>query len=90
MTPAKKMPQVPENVIKQRAKKLRSIGEKNISNYLQTVVGEKKVTLIEKSFENYSIGKTQEYIPIKIDKKLDEGMLINVKIKNVKDKILYA
>ena len=90
MTPAKKMPQIPENVIKQRAKKLRSIGEKNISNYLQTLVGEKKVTLIEKSFENYSIGKTQEYIPIKIDKKLDEGMLINVKIKNVKDKILYA
>ena len=63
---------------KTRAKLLRDLGEKQLSAYLETLIGKEKIVLIEKNFENYSVGKTQEYAPIRIEKKLNEGELFKL------------
>tara|TARA_Y100000590_G_scaffold120224_1_gene137657 strand:- start:4659 stop:5921 length:1263 start_codon:yes stop_codon:yes gene_type:complete len=89
-TPAAKMPQVSNEIKKTRAKLLRDLGEKQLSNYLETLIGKEKIVLIEKNFENYSVGKTQEYAPIRIEKKLNEGELFKLPIKSINNNLLLA
>ncbi len=89
-TPAAKMPQVSNEIKKTRAKLLRDLGEKQLSTYLETLIGKEKIVLIEKNFENYSIGKTQEYAPIRIEKKLNEGELFKLPIKSINNNLLLA
>ena len=89
-TPAAKMPQVSNEIKKTRAKLLRDLGEKQLSNYLETLIGKEKIVLIEKNFENYSVGKTQEYAPIRIEKKLNEGELFKLPIKSINKNLLLA
>ena len=60
-------------IVKLRAKKLRSLGEEQLHFHLKSSIGKQKTILIEKSFENYSIGKTQECSSIKVNEKLIEG-----------------
>ena len=89
-TPAAKMPQVSNEIKKTRAKLLRDLGEKQLSAYLETLIGKEKIVLIEKNFENYSVGKTQEYAPIRIEKKLNEGELFKLPIKSINKNLLLA
>ena len=89
-TPAAKMPQVSNEIKKTRAKLLRDLGEKQLSAYLETLIGKEKIVLIEKNFENYSVGKTQEYAPIRIEKKLNEGELFKLPIKSINNNLLLA
>ena len=89
-TPAAKMPQVSNEMKKTRAKLLRDLGEKQLSAYLETLIGKEKIVLIEKNFENYSVGKTQEYAPIRIEKKLNEGELFKLPIKSINKNLLLA
>ena len=89
-TAAAKMPQVPNIEKKYRSKILRDIGNKKLSDYLKSVVGEKKVVLIEKNFDNFSLGKTPEYASLKINKILKVGELINLKINSENNNMLVA
>ena len=89
-TPASKMPQVPNQIKKFRAKFLRQIGKEQLNKYLKHSVGSEMKVLIEKRYENYSIGRTQEYAPIKIGKELEEGKLFTVKVKDENNNFLIA
>ena len=89
-TPASKMPQVPNQIKKFRANLLRQIGKEQLNKYLKNSVGKEMKVLIEKKYENYSIGRTQEYAPIKINKELEEGKLFTVKVKDENNNFLIA
>ena len=45
-TPAAKMPQVSNEIKKTRAKLLRDLGEKQLSNYLETLIGKEKIVFL--------------------------------------------
>jgi len=89
-TPAFKMPQISNKIKKVRAKFLRKIGEEQLSKYLKTLIGTEKIILVEKNLNGYSLGKTQEYTPVKINKILNKGKLYNLIIKSENNKFLFA
>ncbi len=58
------MPQVPKNIIKQRAKLLREAGERQMNKYLSTQIGISAIMLVEQTKENISFGKSQHFTKI--------------------------
>ena len=61
-TPAARMPQVAGPAIKDRAKRLRAVGEAALRQRLQADVGATRDVLIESE----SLGRTQHYLPVAI------------------------
>ena len=61
-TPASRMPQIDKKIIKERAKRLREKGKKNLVKYLTKKIGDKSFILIESSDSQKSIGKDQNFI----------------------------
>ena len=89
-TPAAKMPQVADLEKKQRAKQLRNIGNIQLNKYFADLKGKEKTILIEKEFKDYSLGKTQEYAPVRINSRLEAGNLFKKRIISFKDNLLIA
>lgn len=89
-TPAARMPQIPRQIIKKRAKQLREIGQKHLSKYLVAQVGRTAKMLVENSNTIRSIGKSQHFTKIKINKNITEGSIVDCKIYGVKENILQA
>lgn len=78
-TPAARMPQVPKSMIKDRARRLRELGEVQLSNYLKTEIGKVRTVLIERN----QMGRTEHYAPVDLSNipHLPEvGNLITMKI----------
>ncbi len=84
------MPQVPSNIIKERARILRNIGKKNLLKYLKKQIGSFSIVLVEKNELESSIGKSQYFTKVKINKNLKEGSLVKCKIYDVEENILQA
>ena len=89
-TPAARMPQVSKDIIKSRAKKLRSHGEKKLLRYLNKQIGTTATMLVEQSNLKGSFGKSQHFTKILINEKLPEGSIGNCKIYKIKRNILQA
>ena len=89
-TPAARMPQVPKNIIKQRAKLLREEGKKQMKNYLQSQIGNLVIVLVEKVKDNISYGKSQYFTKIQIRKNIKEGEVVECMITNVDKDVLSA
>jgi threonylcarbamoyladenosine tRNA methylthiotransferase MtaB len=89
-TPAARMPQVPKNIIKQRAKLLREAGEKQMNRYLGTQIGTSAIMLVEKTKENISFGKSQHFTKIVINDVIKEGEIVHCMITDVNKDILNA
>ena len=89
-TPAARMPQVPKNIIKKRAKLLREEGKKQMKNYLQTQIGNSAIMLIEQVKDNISYGKSQHFTKIKIKKNIKEGEIVQCMIIDVDKDVLSA
>ena len=87
-TPAAKMPQVPRNIIKERAKILREKGQLKIKNKFKDTVGQKLNVLTEKD----SFGYSENYLKVKItgNQKVDEGQIIPVYITGYSPSYLKA
>ena len=87
-TPASKMPQVPRNIIKERAKILREKGQLKIKNKFKDTVGQKLNVLTEKG----SFGYSENYLKVKItgNQKVDEGQIIPVYITGYGSSYLKA
>ena len=88
--PAARMPQVSKDIIKSRAKKLRSHGEKKLLRYLNKQIGTTATMLVEQSNLKGSFGKSQHFTKILINEKLPEGSIVNSKIYKIKRNILQA
>jgi threonylcarbamoyladenosine tRNA methylthiotransferase MtaB len=61
-TPAARMPQVPGDVIRERARRLRSTGEAALQRRLAHEVGSTRQVLIESATQ----GRTEHFIPVAI------------------------
>ena len=87
-TPASKMPQVPRNIIKERAKILREKGQLKIKNKFKDTIGQKLNVLTEKD----SFGYSENYLKVKItgNQKVDEGQIIPVYITGFSPSYLKA
>jgi threonylcarbamoyladenosine tRNA methylthiotransferase MtaB len=61
-TPAARMPQVASGVIKERAKRLRSVGEAALRRRLESEIGKSRDVLVESD----KLGRTEHYLPVVI------------------------
>ena len=61
-TPAARMPQVSNNVVKERARRLRAVGEAALRRRLECEVGKTRDVLIESA----TLGRTEHYLPVAI------------------------
>jgi threonylcarbamoyladenosine tRNA methylthiotransferase MtaB len=61
-TPAARMPQVASGVVKERAKRLRAVGEAALRRRLELEVGKTRDVLIESD----RLGRTEHYLPVAI------------------------
>ena len=89
-TPAARMPQVPKDIIKKRAKILREEGNKQMQIYLQNQIGNTAIMLVEQVKENISYGKSQHFTKIKIQKSIQEGTIVKCVIEDVDQGVLSA
>ncbi len=85
-TPAAKMPQVPGNLRKARASTLRSVGERNLTRHLSSLVGQRLSVLAE----NDHTGRTETYAPVAFDFIAEPGKIIDVLITGSDGKKLQA
>jgi threonylcarbamoyladenosine tRNA methylthiotransferase MtaB len=81
-TPASKMPQVNGKIIKERAKILRDIGQKNLINFSRLKIGSTEDVL----FESKNFGRTDQFIKVALDE-IDSRILNSLSGKIVKIKI---
>ncbi|MEN8236035.1 MAG: tRNA (N(6)-L-threonylcarbamoyladenosine(37)-C(2))-methylthiotransferase MtaB [Pseudomonadota bacterium] len=91
-TPAARMPQVPRRVVKQRAARLRALGEGALRDLLQQEVGQEVGTVREVLVEKDNAGRAENYLPVKIEshKIIAPGTIVPVHVKSVQDKTLVA
>ncbi len=61
-TPAARMPQLSSNIIKERARRLRAVGEAALRQRLEAEVGATRNVLIESA----TLGRTEHYLPVAI------------------------
>ena len=80
------MPQVPVKIRKERAAKLRNLGQKLYADLLQNMIG-KTVSVLT---EGNGTGLTNNYIRVKLKNKYAEGKIISVQIQGVQDDALVG
>ena len=89
-TPASKMPQLEQKIIKERAKILREAGSAQLQKYLQKQIGHEFEVLLEKN----NLGKTRNFLDVEIisdeKNKLQKGSIYLLKINKIKNNLLIA
>lgn len=85
-TPAAKMPQVFPEVRKERAARLRSKGEEQLSKFLKFHVKQDRQVIVEKD----NFGHTEHFAPVRLDRTLEAGSLVSVSTVSVSDACLNA
>ena len=74
-TPAAKMPQVPHEIGKERAGRLRALGEAQVQKFLKRHVGGAFEVIVEQN----NIGRTEHFAQVKFDENQVAGRLIRAK-----------
>ncbi len=85
-TPAAKMPQVPGNIRKERAEKLRDAGDIQLSKFLRNKINNTAQVIVEK--DGYA--RASDFTSVRINGKFEAGSLLNVKIKWVEGQELVG
>jgi len=75
-TPAAKMPQVPGNIRKERAARLRAAGEVELAKHLAQFVGKKMHVIVEK--ENFARG--ENFAPVRLNSPLNPGDVVEISV----------
>ena len=75
-TPAARMPQVARATIKERAARLREIGNAQVASYLDAQRGKRANVLLE----NPHMGRTEGFAPVRFDADLPVGQVVEVEI----------
>ncbi|AAW70693.1 tRNA (N(6)-L-threonylcarbamoyladenosine(37)-C(2))-methylthiotransferase MtaB [Wolbachia endosymbiont of Brugia malayi] len=75
-TPAARMPQVPENVRKERVKNLRKINKAMMSNFYQSLIGTKQSVLVEQN----NIGRAENFALVKFTSKIQAKSIVKATI----------
>ncbi|PTQ70149.1 tRNA (N(6)-L-threonylcarbamoyladenosine(37)-C(2))-methylthiotransferase MtaB [Celeribacter persicus] len=86
-TPAAKIPrQVNGKVIRERAARLRAMGDAQVQKHLQAQVGREHLILIE----NPHMGRTEQFTEVSFDAPQEEGAILKATITGIKDTQLTA
>lgn len=73
-TPAAKMPPVAKSVRKERAARLRALGETQLDKFLKSHLNKERQIIVEKG----NIGRTEHFAGVKLDRELEQGVLATV------------
>jgi threonylcarbamoyladenosine tRNA methylthiotransferase MtaB len=73
-TPAARMPQVPRDVVKERAARLRAKGTEALQQYYSTLIGREETLLVEKA----GLGRTPSFVPVEFSG--EAGDFVRVRI----------
>jgi threonylcarbamoyladenosine tRNA methylthiotransferase MtaB len=85
-TPAARMPQVPVELRKQRAGRLREAGDRRLAAYLESRVGSEVSALVEKPGE----GRCEHYAPVHLNADAPVGSVVRARILKADANYLYA
>lgn len=85
-TPASKMPQVHGGLRKERAAKLRTLGEKLLEKELTNHINKTSQIIVEKEKE----GHTEHFLKVVLDKSCESGEIVTAKITGKQKGILKA
>lgn len=80
--------QVDEIIKKQRVKRLMEVSSELEKKYLDSFINKKVNVLVEKTMDNKSVGHTENYLKVEINKEIDKNTIISVIIKNRKESFL--
>jgi threonylcarbamoyladenosine tRNA methylthiotransferase MtaB len=75
-TPAARMPQVPRDLVKDRARRLREKGEAALRRHLDREVGMQRRVLTERG----GIGRTEQFTPVRLAGPVDPGVILDVAV----------
>ena len=90
-TKADTMPnQIPENIKKERVKRLIDLSNKLEKEYLDLFFNKEVEVLIEEEYPDYSLGHTGNYLKVKVLKPFKSNELIKVKIIKREDLMLIG
>lgn len=83
-TPAEKFPgKVDVHDRKERSRRLIKVSEELEKEYMKKFIGKKLEVLIERSFDDYSIGHTSNYLQVKVDGIYNHEEIIEVEVLEV-------
>ncbi len=85
-TPAAKMPQVPHDIRKERAARLRAKGDERLQSFLIFHVKQLRQVIVEKD----NMGHTEHFAPVRLDRTLDAGSLVAVETVSAEGGYLNA
>jgi threonylcarbamoyladenosine tRNA methylthiotransferase MtaB len=85
-TPAAKMPQVDPAVRKERAGRLRALGQKQFTSFLSRHQHQVRHVIVEQN----NIGRTEHFAPVKLEGNFQSGDLVKVMTGHVQDDHLTA
>ncbi len=78
-TPAARMPAVAKPVRKERADRLRALGQQQMETFLRQQIGQTRQVLVEKE----SIGRSEHFAEIRLHQNVEPGSLVTVHITGV-------
>lgn len=85
-TPAARMPSVDKAVRKERAARLRGLGDKQLQKFLNQNINKKMQAIVEKG----NIARTENFAPVAFEGEIEAGSLIEVYTKGVKNNTLLG
>ncbi|WP_168463988.1 tRNA (N(6)-L-threonylcarbamoyladenosine(37)-C(2))-methylthiotransferase MtaB [Wolbachia endosymbiont of Ctenocephalides felis wCfeT] len=83
-TPAARMPQVPENVRKERVKHLREVNKEMVNDFYQSLIGTKQNVLVEQN----NIGRAENFALVKL--KAEAKNIVEISVKGVENNYLVG
>jgi threonylcarbamoyladenosine tRNA methylthiotransferase MtaB len=85
-TPAARMPQVPRDIVKDRARRLRAAGEAAFRRHLDAEVGARRRVLVESD----GIGRTEGFTPVRFAGPVEPGEIRAVTVAGHDGRMLVA
>ncbi len=91
-TPAARMPQLDKSIRKERAGRLRALGEQKIDQLFKSMLEKQVSILVEKEMKNEKavIGHSEHFAPVKMMGNAEVGHIANATVKGYQDGILIA
>jgi len=83
-TPAAKMPQVPQHIRKERAARLRALGEKQVEKFLVNNMNKELQVIVEKG----NMARSEHFAPVKLDTAQEIGTLVRVQTYAIEGSML--
>lgn len=85
-TPAAKMPQVDHKLRKERAARLRGVGQKQLNKFLNQNINKIHEVIVEKD----NIGRSQNFAPVRVGAEYQPGDLVKMRTTAVDGDVLLA